>query len=330
MPQKELIRKYLDGLADEDEARKVRMYLAADDSDWGPLQECFAEAADPEPGVEGNLALRDDVLAALRQQLYPQQLGEPMRIRAWWRFAAAAAVVAALGVSVVWFYGRSRPRPETAVIWKSLRNTDVHTRLGILPDGSQVYLTPYSTLYYPPDFPERREIRLEGEAFFDVVRDDRHPFMVHSGPLLTQVLGTAFNIESYSEEKTVRISLAQGQVAVRSDSAASLFRVLKAGDVLTYNRETRSVTTERLKMNNIHDWEDGFMLFNEVPVTDALGRIARRYRLGLSIHDPEALRTRHVTGIFKQQSLAQTLDIILFISRYKYRIRGNTLEVFPK
>ncbi|TDX00755.1 FecR family protein [Dinghuibacter silviterrae] len=326
MPDKNLIRKYLDGLATEEETRAVMAYLAADDSDWQPLEACFAEVADPAPDVEGSVSLKEEVLSGLRQKLYPAVAGEPVRVYRWWRLAAAAAVLAA-AVTTLLYYAHTRHDTEVAVVWKTLHNADVHTRLGVLPDGSQVYLSPHSTLSYPTDFVQHRALRLEGEAFFDVTRDDQHPFVVDAGPLSTQVLGTSFNIEAYGDEGTVRISLVQGRVAVRSDT---MVRVLKAGEVLTYVRNAKTISMEELKMTNVHDWEDGYMLFNEVPVADALGRIAKRYGLSLDIQDPDGLRGKHVTGVFKQQPLAQTLDIVLFISRYKYRIKGNTLVVLPK
>lgn len=318
------MRKYLDGLATEEETRIVTAYLAAEDSDWRPLEACFEEVPDPAPDTKGSVTLKEDILRDLRRQLYP--VGEPARVIKWWHFAAAAAVLAA-AVTIGWHYARPRRIDATAVVWKTLRNTDVHTRLAVLPDGSQVYLSPYGSLSYPTDFTGHRALRLEGEAFFDVVKDERHPFTVQAGPLTTRVLGTAFNIEAYKDEETIRISLAQGRVSVHGDSMA---RILKAGDVLTYDRNARSIQTESGKMTNVHDWEDGFMLFNEVPVADALGRIAKRYGLALDIRQPGGLRGKHVTGVFKQQPLAQTLDIVLFISRYKYQISGSTLIVSPK
>jgi transmembrane sensor len=361
MPDKSLIRKYLDGRATEEEAKAVVDYLASDDADPRPLQECFEALPDAGPDVTGDgtgvstgevkgdgtghiagdVILRENVLAALRQQLYPGLAGEltaqtkPVgkvvlldRARhGRYAIAVAAALLIVVGSALLFKFQKAPLPPEgIAGEWKTLRNGDIRTRLGILPDGSQFYLSPNSTLSYATDFSGHRAIRLEGEAFFDVAHDDRHPFEVQTGRITTQVLGTAFNIEAYKEERMVRVSLVSGRVAVRE---GALFRVLQAGEALTCYKDSDSTSSEALKINSVTEWENGYTLFNEVPVPAALGRIARQYGFTLHIQGGKELESKHITGVFKQQPLTQILDIILFISQYKYRIRGNTLDVFP-
>jgi transmembrane sensor len=349
MPDKGLIRKYLDGSATEEEAMKVIDYLASEHSDMHPLQACYDETPDAGPEqvgsvTTGNMELRNEVLSSLRQRLYPGLVGEltaetkivPLSMPRLGRYsvAVAAALVVIMGSALL--FNLQRPRAATEMAeqqWKTLRNTDIRTRLGILPDGSQFYLSPNSTLSYAADFREHRAVKLEGEAFFDVARDDRYPFEVRTGRITTHVLGTAFNIEAYKEERTVRVSLVRGRVAIRQDSinnSSGLPKVLQAGEALTYYKDSDRTSLEALKINNVYEWENGYTLFNEVSVTAALGRIAHQYGLRLHIQEEKGLESKHITGVFKQQPLTQTLDIILFISRYKYRIQGDTLSVFPR
>ncbi len=94
--------------------------------------------------------------------------------------------------------------------------------------------------------------------------------------------------------------------------------------------DCRRISLEPLKTSNVNDWENGYTLFNEVPVAAALGRIAHQYGLRLHIQEEKGLENKHITGVFKQQSLTQMLDIVLFISRYKYHIQGDTLQVLPR
>ena len=89
----------------------------------------------------------------------------------------------------------------------------------MLPDGSRVWLNAESSLSYPGSFGgrERREVTLQGEAYFEVAPDSLHPFVVETAALQTQVLGTSFNVRAYSPEDT-RVTLLRGSVKV-SDRA---------------------------------------------------------------------------------------------------------------
>lgn len=85
----------------------------------------------------------------------------------------------------------------------------------LLPDQSVIYLNAASSLSVPSDFGDKkREVILIGEAFFKIHKDPSHPFIIHSGKILTTVLGTSFNIKAYEEDKNVEISVATGKVKV--------------------------------------------------------------------------------------------------------------------
>lgn len=85
----------------------------------------------------------------------------------------------------------------------------------VLADGSTVWLNAGSKLYYENDFSgTTREVHLEGEAFFDIVKKPDHPFIVHTSGIDIKVLGTAFNVKSYPEDKTVETTLYRGSVRV--------------------------------------------------------------------------------------------------------------------
>jgi ferric-dicitrate binding protein FerR (iron transport regulator) len=85
----------------------------------------------------------------------------------------------------------------------------------ILPDGSVVWLNAGSSLFYAGDFKTTsREVNLKGEAFFDVVKQNDHPFIVHANGVDIKVLGTAFNIKSYSEDNRVEATLIRGLIQI--------------------------------------------------------------------------------------------------------------------
>ena len=109
----------------------------------------------------------------------------------------------------------------------------------VLPDGSTVWLNAGSKLYYENDFTgATREVRLEGEAFFDVVKKTDRPFIVHTSGIDIKVLGTAFNVKSYPEDKTVETTLYRGSVKVfRHEESETGAIHLKPNEKLILSKE---------------------------------------------------------------------------------------------
>jgi ferric-dicitrate binding protein FerR (iron transport regulator) len=125
-----------------------------------------------------------------------------------WLAAASIPVILLAG----WFLKKSQPdqtKQKTLEAWKGSRSRS------LLPDGTTVWLNVDSKLYYENDFTgTTREVRLEGEAFFDVVKRPGQPFIVHTSGIDIKVLGTAFNVKSYPEDKMVETTLYRGSVQV--------------------------------------------------------------------------------------------------------------------
>ncbi len=332
MPDKLLIQKYFQGQATQEEARIVMDYLASEDADSQSLHAYMQEVEIPEVIHESGSGLKDPLLIDLRSKLYPgltqpsPSRGIQIRYITW----AVAASILLLGAIGTFLYHKNRSAAlKPVAVWKTLSNPDIRTRLAILPDGTQAYLSPNSTLTYASDFSTHRAILLVGEAFFEVVSDQMHPFEVQGGRVKVRVLGTAFNLEAYPSENLVKVSLVKGRVSVNDTAQGGDAKLLNAGQCLTFDKRSDKMLVDILKVNTIRDWENGYTIFNDIPVRAALERISGQFGMHLDIKAPKDLEGRHVSGVFKQAPLRQTLDIILFISRYKYKIQGDTLHVFP-
>jgi transmembrane sensor len=94
-------------------------------------------------------------------------------------------------------------------------NSGNESRHLALPDGSEIKLSPNSRINYPEIFaPDKREVYLTGEAFFDVAKDPQHPFLVYTAKVVTKVLGTSFKIKAYREENEITVEVRTGKVSV--------------------------------------------------------------------------------------------------------------------
>jgi ferric-dicitrate binding protein FerR (iron transport regulator) len=129
------------------------------------------------------------------------------------KYAAAAILIVAISVIFLQRKHSSETKQENVVAKNGSR-----TRT-ILPDGSTVWLNAGSKIFYDIDFTKAtREVTLDGEAFFDVVKQPQRPFIVHAGKIDIKVLGTAFNVKSYAEDSTVETTLLRGLVQVTNSA----------------------------------------------------------------------------------------------------------------
>src|SRR5204863_2744841 len=111
----------------------------------------------------------------------------------------------------------------------------------LLPDGSRIWLNKFSKLTWPENYGEEiRTVSLEGEAYFEVAKNKTKPFVVVSGKIITQVLGTVFNV-SQQKNGVVKVTLSEGSVLVKKDKNEM---VLSPGEVATYSGHLEGLTKE--------------------------------------------------------------------------------------
>jgi ferric-dicitrate binding protein FerR (iron transport regulator) len=343
MDKKAVLERYLAGKSTPEETTQVTAWLADDQADLSLVKEVISSYQENSNNT-GNIQQRDQLLLQLRQQLYPHLTAEldyqlngsteaapvialPSRQRKSWIGAAAAIAVVLAGI----FLLRNTTQHSPAISLQSLNNTTSQVQLYRLPDSSRVWLQPHSRLQYAAGFEQvtTRAVQLEGEGFFEIAPDAKRPFLVQSGGILTKVLGTAFNLEAYAQEQMVRVSLLQGKVAVE-DTTTGHSTLLLPGHQLVYRKEQHSPKMDTLANTDLHQWTNGTIVLNNMPVADALQRMAHRYGLQLIYAAGVHLKGKNVNGVFKEQSLDEMLRIILFVSGYQYKLTAQTIEIYKK
>ena len=128
----------------------------------------------------------------------------------------------------------------------------------LLPDSTQVWLNAASSLEFPDKFKgNKREVFLTGEAFFDVKHADNSPFLIHTKNVTTTVVGTAFNIRAYPDQKMITVSVSRGKVKVsRNDQ---LIATLTKGQQVKVNntKDKDPVIEEEVAVEKINSWQQG-------------------------------------------------------------------------
>ena len=174
-----------------------------------------------------------------------------------------------------------------------------------LPDGSNVHLNSGSELTFPDSFgPGERRVKLTGEAFFEVVSDDSHPFIVSSGDIDVIATGTEFNVEAYPGYST-RITLVSGIVNVVKNNEKF---ALKKGHQLLFTSDG-AVTNSKTDTFKWTAWKDGVIAFRADRLSYVFERLSQTYNANIIIEDPE-IAEYQIRATFKEERLDEIMTLI--------------------
>lgn len=149
-----------------------------------------------------------------------------------------------------------------------------------LSDGTKVHLNAGTTLKFPVSFVKRelREVFLTGEAFFEVAEDKAHPFIVNTGGLSVEVLGTEFNVEAYEQNASQKVVLVEGMVNVQNDEGRSI--VMEPSQMVSSKGKNLYKTT--VNPSHFISWKDGYFTLQETSVAETIALLERYYHIKIS------------------------------------------------
>lgn len=192
-----------------------------------------------------------------------------------------------------------------------------------LPDGSQVWLYPDSRLKFPHRFAaDKREVALEGQAYFSVVRNTSQPFVVVANGMQTTVLGTEFVVSAY-EDTAPNVTLVSGKVEVRKDMEKT---VLEPGKQARLNAGGH-ITVEDVDTEQYIQWRDGYLYFDNATIHDILLAIGRNYNVCVICPHPETLDTKMRFIADRNEPLANVIKRLNELGGIKVTVNGNMIEI---
>jgi len=192
----------------------------------------------------------------------------------------------------------------------------------VLADGTRVWLNAASSLKFPTEFNgNNRTVELTGEAYFEVAKDKHKPFNVKTANQTVQVLGTHFNVNSYSDEAVVKTTLLEGSVKVYSATASVLInpgqQALLSNNQLLVNKDP--------DVNEVIAWKNGMFQFNEADIQTIMRQIARWYDIDVEFKGKIPDYTYH-GKISRNSNVSQVLKI-LELSGIDFTIEGRKIIV---
>ncbi len=210
-------------------------------------------------------------------------------------------------------------------------STLAETRTLNLPDGSAVILNHYTTLSYPKRFKSRnREVKLSGEAYFEVSKDKKHPFIVQTEAVNVQVLGTHFNVDAYKNNPDVKTTLFSGSVAV-SNKSNSMRMILKPNEIAIYNKLKEKLT--RKTFGNPKDeisWRHGEFIFDNLPLQDIARELSNSFGTDIFIADT-TLQNFRITARFRNgEDLETILSILENAGYFSYSHKNKQIIITAK
>ncbi len=199
----------------------------------------------------------------------------------------------------------------------------------ILPDGSKVWLNAHSELKYPSAFKgNKREVQLKGEAYFQVEKDKKHPFIVQlSNNVDIEVTGTEFNVDAYEKSNEITAMLVNGEINLRypHKTKGTVRKKVLPGQKIFFDKETEAISLATASALVETSWKDGKIYLDNTPIVHLLHTLSKRFDVDF-IMDNEQLKNNYFTGAFGSQDLDMILKHLEFSSGIKHRIERQGIN----
>jgi transmembrane sensor len=275
--------------------------------------------------------------------------------RSKWYWAAAAVLVLAAGLFT---YNKISKKDKGDAEPVLAQVNEVSTRPGSksmvkLPDGSVVWLNAGSKITYNKDFGiETREVSLIGEGFFDVTKNKEKPFIIHTASINIKVLGTAFNVKAYPEDKQTETSLIRGSIEVTiknrpSDKIilAPSEKLIVENNIVLQKEKVKNVlqaappvviaplvSINKLKYSAVDStvaevqWINNKLIFRDETFADLAVKMERWFAVNIEIKDP-VLKQARLNGIFQSETILQALEALTISIPFQYEQIGNNIII---
>lgn len=239
------------------------------------------------------------------------------------RFLRYAALIALVSISA-WGIYISQTSTENIIYTEIKVDNGKHQEIE-LPDGTKVILNAGSFIKYPQKFSAyARNIEIDGEAFFDVTKDEEKPFIVHTDKVNIKVLGTSFNVKSYNTDEQTTISVKTGKVQVDMDEAMTR---LTANEQLILDKRTGEFQKRNENVKHATSWINGGLYFNKTHIFNVVQELERMYNCKIIFQEGN-IYDDYIYGEHDNKSLESVLNSIQHSTNIKYKKEGNKIILY--
>ncbi len=264
----------------------------------------------------------------------------------WWKYAAAAClagVIMLIGFTII--KNKNKPTPNVSIVIAKVRqgyleatNKSDSAKIIRLEDGSFITIYPGSTLAFPKHFAvDKREVYLDGDAFFKVSKNPNRPFFVYSNQIVTQVLGTSFEIHKTEDKfevdvKTGRVAVYENKehIALNKEEQKSNGVIITPNQKVTYYQHERHFVTSIVDQPKPVPGKSDTKIakvdfsYKETPLYKVLNDLENTYQLQIVLEN-EKIENCLFTGDLTGQSLFNKLEGICLVFNASYEIKGTKI-----
>jgi transmembrane sensor len=318
-----LFQKYINNECTPEEFEKLKTWIqrteAADQLE-GPMKSLWEQA-------RASSAKENVDWAKMHARITRNE--KPFLLRSSMLKYAAAISFLALG-SYLYLHKvpQQQTSPQAATAYLSMHSGAKNATLIVLEDGTKVTLNANSDLRYPKTFGSAtREVFLDGEAYFQVVHNTSKPFIVHSGKLKTQVLGTSFAVNAYSGTLPLSVSVLTGKVSVKDEKSNEQV-VLTPGRVASTRKEH-----SKFLLSSLADpaesiaWIEDKMIFDNATLEETAFKLSNRFGVRIHITNKEVSQQR-ITAMFHKQPLHNILGALTRLTGSNYKSENTNYTIY--
>jgi ferric-dicitrate binding protein FerR (iron transport regulator) len=289
--------------------------------------------------------------------LYPEEIRAGKEKRFKWLWPTLSAAAASLLIFLIVFnkWENNTGKKKERITAQNTISTRRGSKSKIeLPDGTMVWLNADSKVIYDENFRgDFREVNLEGEAFFDVVKDNSHPFIIHTKAIDIKVLGTAFNVRSYQNENNTETALFRGSVEITFRDEPDKKIILKPNEKIkipnkatevTQKNDTVSISEKEdmdaltITLSKVHFqgkdssaldvlWIKNKLVFDAETLELVAKKIERWYDVKVVIENDD-LRNVAYSAIFDNENIEQVMEALRITGDFRYKIDKDTVTIW--
>ncbi len=203
----------------------------------------------------------------------------------------------------------------------------------VLSDGTHIFLNSESSIKYPIKFipGHSRKVFLEGEAFFDVIKDENHPFLIEAQGLEVKVLGTKFNVSNYPDNIETEIVLVEGAVSLNSSENKLKDQqdvILKPGSKATFNTSNHTISTQNVNTSLYTSWIKGIIVFRNTPFDKIAKTLERQYNVIITNNNKAlAKETFNASFEIENETINDVLHYFNKVHQMNYEINDNKIII---
>ena len=262
-----------------------------------------------------------EILKSIKSQI---RFSRPQKEKIYMRILRYAALFL-LPVSLAWgVYNYMDNRSESELETVLVVGEHSHSQI-TLDDNTKIYLSANSSISYPKRFAGvTREVKLQGEAFFEVAKENERPFIVKTDQQTVRVIGTSFNIRAFRDEPIIETTLVEGSIEL---SAKGNTILVKPGEQVSISKETGALNIKDTDINTFMSWKTGKYVFRNYSFEEIVKVLEKGFDTNIHVKN-EKLKKRLYTMRFENgESLEKIIDLIRIEGKFNYYYKNGILII---